>query len=177
MGFLRLRSKCSRERFRWVNSIEASGSKSCSRRRNSGSLILGVLQSGCRAGLQQYGSCSSAAWLPRDLGKPGMARSRRTSLLCRASQPSRSLAHDQPQLFFKVEVTLSVDVRLFAQGQSRRFRRSPITSGLPRRTDIPEVCRHVSDVRISDVFSPIRSPRLRAARTARRPAARGLLPS
>ena len=75
-----------------MNSIEANGSKSCSHTQNCGSLIRGVLQSGCRAGQRQYGSCSSAAWLPKDFWKYKMARGLRTSLFSRMTQPSSSLA-------------------------------------------------------------------------------------
>ena len=91
MGFLRFRSRVSiHGSVGWVNSIEASGSKSCSCLRNSASLIRGVLQNGCRAGQRQYGSCSSAALPPTDLGKLRTVRSRRTSLFFQTGQPSSS---------------------------------------------------------------------------------------
>ena len=88
MGFLRLRSKFHRGGIRWVKSLGVSGSKSCSRRRNSGSLILGVLQSGCRAEQRQYGSCSSAGWQPKDLRKSRTVRVLGTSRFCRTNQPN-----------------------------------------------------------------------------------------
>jgi hypothetical protein len=41
-------------------------------------------------------------------------------------------------------------------GQKRRFDRRPVTSGLPRLTDILGVSRHVSNVPISEVIRIIR---------------------
>src|SRR6202051_4383316 len=76
----------------WVKSIEVNAFKSCSRPRNSGPLIHGALQNGCRAELLPYGSCSSGGLLPKDLGKSRTARSPRTSLFSRTELPNRSLA-------------------------------------------------------------------------------------
>jgi len=91
LGFLQFRRMFAR-RVGWVKSIEVNAFKSCSSPRNSGPLIHGALQNGCRAELLQYGSCSSAGLLPKDLRKSRTARSPRTSLFSRTEQPNRSLA-------------------------------------------------------------------------------------
>src|SRR5437868_14769297 len=72
----------------WANSIGVSGFKSCSRMRNCGSLIIGVLKIGCREGRRQYANCSSAALLPRDLRKSRTARNPRTFQFCRTRLPN-----------------------------------------------------------------------------------------
>ena len=77
-SFWRLRSEFFTGRVRWVNSIEASGSRSCSRTQNCGLLIRGVLQSGCRAEQRQYGS------------ERGLLRRLRTSPFSLTTQPSNA---------------------------------------------------------------------------------------
>ena len=73
---------------------------------------------GCRAGQRQYGSCSSAALPPTDLGKSRMARSRRTSLFFQTGQPSSSrtisceaVGASQPRTTLSVQVLLVASKR------------------------------------------------------------------
>jgi hypothetical protein len=43
-------------------------------------------------------------------------------------------------------IAVPLNARMSAWGQSRRFDRAPLTSGLPRLADILRVIRHVSKV-------------------------------